>query len=69
LVEVEPGHLGNDPERDDTSGKEDLPPRGGAHNKRGIEALGSVWSFLDLTPWGRQETWEYPRRLAADSAL
>jgi predicted dithiol-disulfide oxidoreductase (DUF899 family) len=25
---------------------------------RGIEALGSVWSFLDLTPLGRQEEWE-----------
>lgn len=25
---------------------------------RGTEALGSVWSFLDLTPLGRQETWE-----------
>jgi predicted dithiol-disulfide oxidoreductase (DUF899 family) len=27
-------------------------------NRRGVEALGSVWSFLDLTPLGRQETWE-----------
>jgi predicted dithiol-disulfide oxidoreductase (DUF899 family) len=27
-------------------------------NRRGVEALGSVWSFLDLTPHGRQETWE-----------
>lgn len=27
-------------------------------NGRGIEALGSVWSFLDLMPFGRQETWE-----------
>jgi len=25
---------------------------------RGVEALGSVWSFLDLTPLGRQEDWE-----------
>ncbi len=25
---------------------------------RGDEALGSFWNFLDLTPWGRQETWE-----------
>ncbi len=25
---------------------------------RGDEQLGSVWSFLDLTPYGRQETWE-----------
>jgi predicted dithiol-disulfide oxidoreductase (DUF899 family) len=26
--------------------------------RRGAEALGSVWTFLDLTPLGRQETWE-----------
>ena len=26
--------------------------------KRGVEALGSTWTFLDLTPLGRQETWE-----------
>ena len=25
---------------------------------RGAEALGSVWTFLDLTPLGRQEEWE-----------
>lgn len=25
---------------------------------RGVEALGSPWTFLDLTPFGRQETWE-----------
>jgi predicted dithiol-disulfide oxidoreductase (DUF899 family) len=25
---------------------------------RGVEALGSVWTYLDLTPFGRQETWE-----------
>lgn len=25
---------------------------------RGDEMLGTVWSFLDLTPLGRQETWE-----------
>jgi predicted dithiol-disulfide oxidoreductase (DUF899 family) len=25
---------------------------------RGDEMLGSVWSYLDLTPLGRQETWE-----------
>jgi len=25
---------------------------------RGVEALGSVWSFLDVTPLGRQEEWE-----------
>ena len=34
---------------------------------RGVEALGSVWTFLDLTPLGRQEEWEdspegYPQR-------
>jgi predicted dithiol-disulfide oxidoreductase (DUF899 family) len=27
-------------------------------NQRGVEALGSVWTFLDLTPLGRQEEWE-----------
>jgi predicted dithiol-disulfide oxidoreductase (DUF899 family) len=27
-------------------------------NGRGVEALGSVWTFLDLTPFGRQEEWE-----------
>jgi len=25
---------------------------------RGVEALGSVWTFLDLTPLGRREEWE-----------
>jgi len=25
---------------------------------RGVEALGSNWSYLDLTPLGRQENWE-----------
>ena len=25
---------------------------------RGDEALGSAWSFLDITPYGRQEAWE-----------
>jgi predicted dithiol-disulfide oxidoreductase (DUF899 family) len=25
---------------------------------RGVETLGSVWSFLDVTPLGRQEEWE-----------
>jgi len=27
-------------------------------NGRGVEALGSNWSYLDLTPLGRQENWE-----------
>ncbi len=27
-------------------------------NNRGDEAMGSVWSFLDLTALGRQEAWE-----------
>jgi predicted dithiol-disulfide oxidoreductase (DUF899 family) len=27
-------------------------------NSRGVEMLGTTWSFLDLTPFGRQETWE-----------
>jgi len=26
--------------------------------RRGVERLGSVWTFLDLTPLGRQEDWE-----------
>ena len=25
---------------------------------RGVEMLGTVWAFLDVTPLGRQETWE-----------
>jgi predicted dithiol-disulfide oxidoreductase (DUF899 family) len=25
---------------------------------RGVEALGSTWTFLDVTPFGRQESWE-----------
>ena len=25
---------------------------------RGVEHLGSVWTFLDVTPYGRQENWE-----------
>ena len=27
-------------------------------NSRGDEAMGSTWSFLDITPLGRQEEWE-----------
>jgi predicted dithiol-disulfide oxidoreductase (DUF899 family) len=27
-------------------------------NNRGDEAMGSVWSYLDVTPLGRQEVWE-----------
>jgi predicted dithiol-disulfide oxidoreductase (DUF899 family) len=27
-------------------------------SRRGVEALGSNWSYLDLTPLGRQEEWE-----------
>jgi predicted dithiol-disulfide oxidoreductase (DUF899 family) len=27
-------------------------------DRRGVEALGSVWAFLDLTALGRQEDWE-----------
>ena len=26
--------------------------------RRGIEAFGTVWSFYDVTPLGRQETWQ-----------
>jgi predicted dithiol-disulfide oxidoreductase (DUF899 family) len=27
-------------------------------SSRGVENVGSVWGLLDLTPYGRQETWE-----------
>jgi predicted dithiol-disulfide oxidoreductase (DUF899 family) len=27
-------------------------------SNRAAEALGTVWSLLDITPLGRQETWE-----------
>lgn len=27
-------------------------------SRRGLEPAGTVWSLLDLTPFGRQETWE-----------
>ena len=27
-------------------------------NNRGDEAIGTVWSYLDMTPLGRQEVWE-----------
>jgi predicted dithiol-disulfide oxidoreductase (DUF899 family) len=27
-------------------------------NSRGDEAMGTVWSYLDITPLGRQEVWE-----------
>ncbi len=27
-------------------------------NNRGDEAMGSTWTYLDITPLGRQETWE-----------
>ena len=27
-------------------------------NSRGDEAMGTTWSYLDMTPLGRQETWE-----------
>jgi predicted dithiol-disulfide oxidoreductase (DUF899 family) len=27
-------------------------------NNRGDEAMGTTWSYLDLTPLGRQEAWE-----------
>jgi predicted dithiol-disulfide oxidoreductase (DUF899 family) len=32
--------------------------RGYFTSGRGVEALGSVWTLLDLTPYGRQEDWE-----------
>ena len=27
-------------------------------NERGDEAMGTTWSYLDITPLGRQEIWE-----------
>jgi hypothetical protein len=27
-------------------------------NSRGDEAMGTIWSYLDITPLGRQENWE-----------
>jgi predicted dithiol-disulfide oxidoreductase (DUF899 family) len=27
-------------------------------NRRGDEAMGGTWSYLDVTPLGRQEIWE-----------
>ena len=27
-------------------------------SERGDEAMGTVWSYLDITPLGRQEIWE-----------
>lgn len=27
-------------------------------SSRGLETVGGIWSFLDVTPFGRQETWE-----------
>ena len=27
-------------------------------NSRGDEAMGTTWSYLDITPLGRQEEWE-----------
>jgi predicted dithiol-disulfide oxidoreductase (DUF899 family) len=40
-------------------------------NSRGDEAMGSTWSYLDITALGRQETWEdspegYPRTAPYD---
>src|SRR5262250_2770719 len=50
-------------------------------NSRGDEAMGTTWSYLDITPLGRQETWEdspegypqtppymRPRAMAAEKA-
>ena len=39
-------------------------------NERGDEAMGTLWSYLDITALGRQETWEdSPSRLSPDPAL
>jgi len=36
-------------------------------NARGDEAIGSTWSYLDLTALGRQEEWEEPKGRADDA--
>ena len=39
-------------------------------NSRGDEAMGTVWSYLDMTALGRQETWEdSPNGLSPDAAI
>ncbi len=39
-------------------------------NNRGDEAMGTTWSYLDITPLGRQETWEkFARGLPPDPAI
>ena len=39
-------------------------------NNRGDEAMGSTWSYLDMTPLGRQEVWEdFARGLSSDPDL
>ncbi len=39
-------------------------------NSRGDEAMGTVWSYLDMTALGRQEEWEeFARRLPADPEI
>jgi predicted dithiol-disulfide oxidoreductase (DUF899 family) len=35
-----------------------IPRLGTITTGRGVEALGSNWTYLDLTPLGRQEDWE-----------
>ena len=37
-------------------------------NNRGDEAMGTTWSYLDITPFGRQEVWEDPARAAIPDA-
>jgi predicted dithiol-disulfide oxidoreductase (DUF899 family) len=43
-------------------------------NGRGDEAMGTTWSYLDITPLGRQETWEdsptgWPQRFKGKQAI
>jgi hypothetical protein len=46
------------------------PSKRSSRSGRWAEALGSSWTFLDLTPLGRQETWEdSPAGWPADPAL
>jgi predicted dithiol-disulfide oxidoreductase (DUF899 family) len=42
----------------DATGEKERVYRTYFTNGRGVEALGSAWTLFDLTPFGRQESWE-----------
>jgi hypothetical protein len=39
------------------------------HQHRGDEAMGSTWSYLDITPLGRQEDGRTPGGVPSDAAV